>query len=259
MDIPLVLYRWDKSQSDTGFTIDSSSRTSITNKDYLNVSKGEGGQIIGFLEYNKTIEDKEDAEKEVRYLNFPTLTRTELAFGTGKHTDLIVIVPKHLQSIVKSGKVVDVVMPNDNEEALIKCINSQTGLIKHAKLGVLMRGHENEAEHNFVGDHTFEVQVLKNATKLPYEKVKAFMDGIYESAVSLGKTVTIQKTVEPDDVCRQSKKRPASPPMSPSRSDSDGDTSSLFLPSKRLRGRGRKKTLRRQRHSRLRTRNTSRK
>lgn len=262
MDIPLVLYRWDKSQSDTEFTISSSRQRNITNNQYLNVSKGEGGQIIGFLEYNKPKEDEENKQGRVIFLNFPTLTRTELAFGTGTHTDLIVIIPKHLHSLVTSGKIVHVDLGNNTEEALQKCINTQAGIIKHAKLGELMGEHANEAEHNFVGDHTFEVRVLKNATKLKYEQVKQFIDTIYNEASKLGNTVNIQKTVQADNVCRETGKRPAPVQAVESDSESHSDTSDmLFLPSKKptLKGRGRKKTLRRKRHRSLRTRKATRK
>ena len=255
MSLPLTLYRWAKADQSDIFILESSKKHVISNKEYLSVSKGVGGHIIGFFEYDKITEDQAEKFGENRRLNFKTISENKIIFGQDR--DLIVIQPFHLKSLVEEHKIVDVELPVDDEEALKRCIIPSSGVLKHAKLGMLMGDLSNATEHNFIGDHIFQIKVLKNAYSKSYEEIRAFIDPIYFEAQSIGGHVTIEdkvETTEYDCPVTGIKRSLSNTYESESQSQKDDDTSLFIRPIKRIKGKGRKKTLRRKRHRRLRTR-----
>lgn len=267
MDLPLVLYRWDNAKSDTDFLMNSSLGENITNKEYLGHGEGKGGQIVGFLEYNPAKEDPPESLSQ----NFPSIVRSRDRFALmGGKKDLIVINPEHLQRLVRERKIVHVILPASHEEALAKCINTDTSIIKHAKLGGLMGVNANDAEHNFVGDHTFKVSVLRDAVDMGEEEIREFMEGIRSVALRLkgavNGSVKILDTATADDSCVKTglKRKTSDASLGTPKSGSEDDGASFLIPikkpAKKAKGSGKhRKTLRRKRHRRLATRKVARK
>lgn len=175
---PYILYRFDKATSDNSFQIQSSGKRLITNQQYLSTTKGEGGHIIGFLEYFKGNEAIADS-----LLNYATLKSAMSAFMDEKHPDLIILDPNQLFELLWEKKLVEAQLEPSNEDALSQVIQPKQGVIKFARLGRLMTP-QNNAEINFIGDYTLKATVIRNVngmdSRMRYATIKKVLDSFYD-------------------------------------------------------------------------------
>ena len=175
---PYILYRFDKATSDNSFQLQSSGKRLITNEQYLSTTKGEGGHILGFLEYFKGNEAMSDS-----LLNYATLKSAMSAFMDEKHPDLIILDPNQIFELLWEGKLVEAELETNNEDALAQIIQPKQGVIKFARLGRLMTP-QNNAEINFVGDYTLKATIIRNVNTMDYRArynaIKKVLDSIYD-------------------------------------------------------------------------------
>ena len=148
-DFPYILYRFDRARSDTFFDINSSSKTLISNREYLQNTMGAGGHIVGFLKYIPSMESENT-------LNYTTIKGAITAFRDNNHPDLIVLDPWDIFGLIWTNTLIDATNYEINETIPIN-----PDKLKFAQLGEQM-SRPNTAEIDFVGDMKIQAKVFRN-------------------------------------------------------------------------------------------------
>jgi hypothetical protein len=173
MKLPVLLYRWVdqkdpnikyqklgyETKDEYGIDVDivnydiKANGKTITAEEYLSTSKGEGGNITGFLQFHPTRNSNEVniLDNTPSYISVPT---SHSAFGINRNLFVFPpygMSPKDQEALVyTAGSLYEKVKPCPTK-------------IKVAKLGSLMETkthYGNDSEWNFIPNYEFKVQGL---------------------------------------------------------------------------------------------------